>query len=158
MSAEPPLREDKVTFCMTPPSPSSDDIKRILIDLCASFVSANGVNPKFYFAAGQALVEGSYVSTNCEDKLIVRVTEDEIFNQLIGMGHPRGAYVARLVANRICRCIDQINELGGTVFLHSLGLSDYTRIEEMLLPLFGVGPIFVKVYCLLAGFDGIPID
>ena len=144
-------RKEEASSCQDHLDADSNNFKVVLVDLCASFASANGVNPKFYFAAGQALVEDEFVSIRPGQKSIVRVEEDEIFNHLVGMGHPRGAYVARLVANRICRNVDQINDLGGTEFLQRLVLSDRSRVEELLSPLFGVGPGFVGVYCFLAG-------
>jgi len=128
--------------------------KDILIDLCASFASANGVDSRFYFTAGKRLVEEGFVSVQPGSTLLSRLEEEAFFKLMVGMRHPRGEYVARLVANRICRSVDQINDLGGTAFLDRLSRSDFPTASKLLLPLYGVGPGFVKIYCLLAGIEG----
>ena len=136
------------------PAASMHDFKSLLIDLCAAFASANGVKPDFYFAAGKALVATEMVAIDKEKGVVLHGEEDQIFGLLMELRHPRGAYVARLVSNRICRFIDQVNDLGGTEFLRKIIGSDAATAENMLLPLFGVGPGFVRVYFLLAGVGG----
>jgi hypothetical protein len=136
------------------PTESIKDCKSLLIDLCAAFVSANGVKPDFYFAAGKALVATEMVAIDEEKGVVLHGDEDQISGLLMELQYPRGAYVARLVSNRICRFIDQVNDLGGTKFLLKIIDSDAATVEKILLPLFGVGPGFVRVYFFLAGVSG----
>ena len=127
------------------------DFSSLLIDLCAAFASTNGVKSDFYIAAGQALVAAEMVAIDENNVALLHGEEDQIFCLLMELRYPRGAYVARLVSNRICRFVDQANSLGGTEFLCKIIGADAATVEKMLLPMFGVGPGFVRVYCLLAG-------
>lgn len=136
------------------PTQSMQDYRSLLIDLCAAFVSANGVKPDFYFAAGKAIVATEMVAIDAEKGVVLHREEDQISGLLIELQYPRGAYVARLVSNRICRFIDQVNNLGGTEFLLKIIVSDAVTVEKILLPLFGVGPSFIRVYFFLAGVGG----
>jgi len=147
---ELPRNMEEETLGIGPVS-SMHGFQSLLIDLCAAFASANGVKPDFYFAAGKAIVAAEMVAVDEAKGIVLRGEEDQFFRLLMELRHPRGAYVARLVSNRICRFCDQVNELGGAEFLRTLTGADAATVEKLLLPLFGVGPGFVSVYCLLAG-------
>jgi len=125
----------------------------VLIDLCSAFASANGMKPEFYYKAGQEIIARDLVSIDNTRGVIVCANEDMLYELLMELRHPRGQYVARLVANRISRFFDQVNEQGGVLFLEELLEANSSTAEKMLLPLFGVGPSFVEVFLLLSGLN-----
>ncbi len=129
---------------------SSKSATNALADLCAAFISANGVKPEFYYKTGVGLVNDRYVSIEDGCTNISRRTKEDIASYLISTGYPRGAYVAQLVASRIHKAIDQINQGGGLVFISKLVSSPPEEASSMLLPLYGVGPRFIEVYLTLA--------
>ncbi len=131
----------------------STAVGQTLIDLIASFVSANGAGVSFGFNFSNKLLKTGKLHFEPETGLIICCSEDELFAAITAEPYPRGDYVARLVANRIHRSIEQINAEGGTRFLERLKKSDFSGVSSMLLPLYGVGPKFVENYCLLAGIE-----
>jgi hypothetical protein len=130
-----------------------EGLKQVLVDLIASFASANGAGIKFGFALSERLLATRVLDINTSTGLILCCEEDKLFEAIISEPYPRGNYVARLVAQRIKRAIDQINLAGGAQFLVELEASGFERGCFLLLPLYGVGPKFVENYCILAGID-----
>jgi len=126
-------------------------LRQILKDLTASFVSANGVSLKIAYATGEQLIETSTISFDLLLDMVAVTSEDDVLRLVMSDSYPKGEYVARLVANRILRSFQQINSLGATHFLRQLRSANERQASSLLLPLFGVGPKFVKNYCLLAG-------
>jgi hypothetical protein len=127
-----------------------DTLADALACLSSAFISANGVNPSFYREAGGALVKHGHVSLNTETKRISRNSENRIWQFLIDRSFPRGEYVARLVAKRICLAIDQINDAGGDEFVRQLVKSDKESAKMLLMPLYGMGPKSFQIYWSLA--------
>ena len=126
-------------------------MEQVLADLIATFASANGTGLGFGFALSKKLLEARLLSVEFTTQAVFCCSEDALFDAITTEPYPRGDYVARLVANRICKAIDQINSEGGTRFLLELQSSNFERASSLLLPLYGVGPKFVENYCILAG-------
>jgi hypothetical protein len=131
----------------------STAVGQVLIDLIASFVSANGAGVSFGFRLSNKLLETGKLHCDPGTGRVICCSEDELVAVITAEPYPRGDYVARLVANRIHRAIEQINAEGGALFLERLKDSDFRGASSMLLPLYGVGPRFVENYCLLAGIE-----
>ena len=132
---------------------SINPIEQTLIDLCAGFISANGVGPQISYPVAKNMFVAGIVFINTSDKLIECATEDALFKFLRSSRYPRGDYVARLVAKRISNAIIQVNGQGGASFLEKLSSASEHQAAGLLLPLYGVGPKFVETFCLLAGID-----
>ena len=130
--------------------PQSDGLATALACLIAAFMSANGVKPGFYKEAGIAFVENGYISINSDTRRISRVQENHIWQLLIDRSYPRGEYVARLIAKRICLAIDEINDAGGDEFMRKLVNSDKESAKILLMPLYGMGPKSFEIYWSLA--------
>jgi len=123
----------------------------ILVDLLASFIATNGVNIATGFSIAQNLFKSKVVSIETHSEFILFSSEDAIFSFLTSNSYPRGDYVSRLVASRICRSIEQINLQGGVIFIRQLRGASGSNIRSLLLPLYGVGDKFICTYFLLAG-------
>lgn len=130
-----------------------DSIELTLIDFLASFISTNGVGVTKGYALAKRLFDLSVVSAQHGAALLNCKSEDDIFDALVSGSFPRGDYVARLVAGRISRSLEQVNSQGGCEFLNRLSASNFSQVSSLLLPLYGVGPKFVDTYCLLAGIE-----
>jgi len=128
-------------------------VEQTLIDLCAGFISANGVGSEISYPLAKNMFEAGIVSINTSENLIVCATEVALFEFLLSSKYPRGDYVARLVAKRISCAIDQVNGQGGLTFLEKLFSASEHQAAELLLPLYGVGPKFLETFILLAGID-----
>lgn len=122
-------------------------------DLCAVFISANGVRPEFSYPSAQALLDAKLIGLDPRSELIRYAAEDALCSSLMSNEYPRGEYVARLVAKRITKAFEQINHQGGSAFLIKLMNSNCQEVSSLLMPLYGVGPKFVETYCLLAGIE-----
>lgn len=127
--------------------------EQVLIDLLASFISTNGVGIEVSFPISKKLIMANTFSIDEASESVVAPIENVIFDAITAQEYPRGEYVARLVAGRIVRSIEQINSLGGSTYLDQLSDLNYAAARAHLLPLFGVGDKFVDAYCLLAGIE-----
>jgi len=123
-----------------------------LRDLLTCFVATNGVGIEQGYAISQKLCEEEVVWIDFNAS-IIQSEEQKIYELLLSSSYPRGEYVARLVSNRICRAVEQINSQGGVAFLRSLTSSNDSGIRPRLLPLFGVGEKFISCYLELAGMS-----
>lgn len=112
----------------------------------SAYVSANGVRPAFYGHAGLKLVEGCGFIPDPKTGAIHRSSETLVWQFLMDLSYPRGEYVARLVARRICRAVDQINASGGIDFLRKAVAADKDDAREILMPLYGMGPKTFEVF------------
>ena len=121
----------------------------ILIDLLTCFVATNGVGLAKGHEISQELHRAGIASIDTESDLI-QCEEESVYSYLNSSSYPRGEYVARLVANRIKRSIDQINHQGGAKFLESLHLMNESDTRAALSPLFGVGEKFVDNYLIIS--------
>ena len=130
---------------------NAEHAELVLVDLIASFASANGVAISLGFSLSQGLARARILFIEVETETVTCGSEDAIFNFIVSHSYPRGDYVARLVSSRICKAIKQINSKGGTRFLDELNAADFGKSSAMLLPLYGVGPRFVENYCILRG-------
>lgn len=118
----------------------------LLASLFSAYVSANGVSPAFYGHAGRKLIEGCGLMLDPETGAIYSSSESLVWQFLMNLSYPRGAYVARLVARRICRAVDQINAFGGIDFLRKAAAVDEDAAREILMPLYGMGPKSFEVF------------
>lgn len=125
--------------------------EQVLIDLLASFLATNGVKIATGFSIAQGLLDSQVVSIENDTGLVLSSGEDAIFAAITSSSYPRGAYVSRLVANRIFRSLEQINSQGGSAFICLLSTASASDIRSQLLPLYGVGDKFISSYLLLAG-------
>jgi hypothetical protein len=128
-------------------------VEQVLIDLIAAYASANGTGISFGFKLSNKLLQSGKLQIDPATGNLTCCSEDELFMAITAESYPRGDYVARLVANRIHRAIEQINADGGTRFLERLKESDFSGASSMLLSLYGIGPKSVENYCLLAGIE-----
>ncbi len=155
-SAEKPLQQMQDH---SPVSTMREDVRRslapdgqaqtsseILASLFSAYVSANGVRPAFYGHAGLKLVEGCGFIPDPKTGAIHRSSETLVWQFLMDLSYPRGEYVARLVARRICRAVDQINASGGIDFLRKAVAADKDDAREILMPLYGMGPKTFEVF------------
>jgi hypothetical protein len=134
-------------------TPSPTRREQVLIDLLASFISTNGVGVEVGFPISRALVMANTFAIDQASGSVLAPSENTVFDAITAQEYPRGEYVARLVAGRIVRSIEQINSLGGSAYLDQLGNMNYAETRVHLLPLYGVGEKFVDAYCLLAGIE-----
>ncbi len=92
------------------------------------------------------MVKHGHISLNAEARRISRSSENRIWQFLIDRSFPRGEYVARLVAKRICQAMDQINDASGVEFVRQLVKSDKESAKMLLMPLYGMGPKSFEIY------------
>ena len=105
------------------------------------------------FDIAQRLVESASFAVDTASGDLICPSENDIFNAISAEAFPRGEYVTRLIARRICKSFGQINSQGGGNLLVELNTAGRSVVRERLLPLYGVGEKFVDAYCLLAGIQ-----
>ena len=126
-------------------------LTNVLVDLIASFISANGLPINAGYKLSKELIEAKVLHIDPIDESIKCKNENEISDFLIkDNSYKRGDYVAKLVAKRIKKSNHQINSLGGVKFLETLNNSSPEEISSLLMPLYGVGPKLIEDFCLLS--------
>ncbi|MFN8007519.1 MAG: hypothetical protein U0V70_10945 [Terriglobia bacterium] len=115
-------------------------------DLVVSILSVNQYSlEKTYQSIGGLQKQGLF-----DPQTLIQSDQDEIVHQLKLSGCDRGQFMTKLFALRLAALGDSICDRLDT-FNEVLSGSDSRRIEELLIPINGIGPKVISNFFLLRG-------
>ena len=117
-------------------------------DLVVSILAVNQYSLERTYAIRQGLREQKLI-----DPLVLASEKaDEIENRLRAAGCDRGLFMTRLFAGRL-EALGELVRIKGVAECEKIvGSRDTRAIENLLLPVKGIGPVVLRNFFLLRGF------
>ena len=118
-------------------------------DLVVSILSVNQYSLERTYRCLEALREQGLLDPN----KLMRWGQADIVNRLKSAGCDRGVFMTNLFGLRLCNLGALIQRSGVDACTEIISSSDAKSIEELLLPVNGVGPKVIANFCLLRNIN-----
>jgi hypothetical protein len=118
-------------------------------DLVVSILSENQYSLERTYRCLEGLREQGLLDPN----KLMRWGQADIVNRLKSAGCDRGFFMTNLFGLRLCNLGTLIQHSGVDACTKTISSRDAKSIEEMLLPVNGVGPKVIANFCLLRNID-----
>ena len=135
-------------------SKEEKQLNECLIDFLASFISTNRISLDYGYKTALALFEREGIGLSLKEGVLLCPSGKDLASMLRKYDLPRGERVSEMIGERIENAFTQINkDKGGVLFLTKIANATYAETQALLLPIYGVGPVFVDSFLALRGFE-----